>query len=240
MINTRYKTTACKYWEQDKTCPLGAKCHFAHGKDDLRKLNDPLPQNAPMMPNSKVQQQMPGMVNPMMMQNVNNFKTVICKYWEQGKCKYQHNCSFAHGNTDVRNGNQAALNMNGYDPLKDPNIEYMMKLQQLNMIGSALEELYPNDQMIVNYVKNAMQMLATNNINGGAETLQKILYNSNASEEMKKKHEEIVQNAKKFAESSYDMLRVGQIPDFMLQMQQQSLQTQMAMQSQVGMQAPRN
>jgi hypothetical protein len=41
---------------------------------------------------------------------------------------------------------------------------------------------------------------------------------------MKKKHEEIVQNAKKFAEQSYDMLRMGQFPDFMLNMQQQGFQ----------------
>lgn len=62
--------------------------------------------------------------------------------------------------------------MVGYDPLKDPNIEYMMKIQQLNMIGSCLLDLYPNDQVIKNYVESAMQMLASNNINGGAETLQ--------------------------------------------------------------------
>ena len=62
--------------------------------------------------------------------------------------------------------------MVGYDPLKDPNIEYMMKIQQLNMIGNALLKLYPNDQVINNYVESAMQMLSSNNINGGAETLQ--------------------------------------------------------------------
>lgn len=59
-----------------------------------------------------------------------------------------------------------------YDPLKDPNIEYMMKIQQLNMIGTSLMKLYPNDQIINNYVENAMQMLSSNNINGGAENLQ--------------------------------------------------------------------
>lgn len=103
------------------------------------------------------------------------------------------------------------------------------------MIANSLQGLYPNDQMIVSYVKNAQQMLASNNINAGAETLQKILYNTNASEEMKKKHEEIVQNAKKFAENSYDMLRAGQIPEFMVQMQQQSY-----MQQQMGGMQPRN
>lgn len=127
MINTKFKTTVCKYYEENKVCPLGAKCHFAHGKEDMRKINDPLPQNAPMMPNSKVQQQMGQFMNPMM---INNYKTVVCKYWEQGKCKYQQNCSFAHGEQDIKDPAQMGGPLNGYDPLKDPNIEYMMKLQQ--------------------------------------------------------------------------------------------------------------
>ena len=40
---------------------------------------------------------------------------------------------------------------------------------------------------------------------------------------MKRKHEEIVQNAKIFAEQSYDMLKAGKIPDFMIEMQQAQL-----------------
>lgn len=41
---------------------------------------------------------------------------------------------------------------------------------------------------------------------------------------MKKKHEEIVQSAKKFAEAAYDMLRMGQIPEFMVPQQQAQFQ----------------
>ena len=116
------------------------------------------------------------------------------------------------------------MNMNGYDPLKDPNIEMTMKLKQLSMIGEALLDLYPNDQGIKNYVTNAMHMLTSNNITGGAETLQKILYNQNLNDEMKGKHEQIVQQAKFFAEQSYDMQKAGKIPDFMIEMQQQQMQ----------------
>ena len=204
MINTRYKTTMCKYYEENKACPMGPmRCHFAHGPEDLRKPNDPLPTNPPMMPNSsKNAQNICPPANPHM---VNNYKTVVCKYWEQGKCKYQNNCSFAHGEVEKRNQDQPVMNMNGYDPLKDPNIEMTMKIKQLSMIGEALLELYPNDQAIKNYVTNAMQMLTSNNITGGAETLQKILYNQNLNDEMKGKHESIVQSAKFFAEQSYDM-----------------------------------
>lgn len=58
MINNKYKTQMCRHWEQSKplqraskfflrcaillagNCQLGPKCHFAHGKDDLRSLTD--------------------------------------------------------------------------------------------------------------------------------------------------------------------------------------------------------
>lgn len=223
MINTRYKTIMCKYYESDKVCPLGIKCHYSHGKEDMRKPNDPLPPNTPMMVNSaktNPQQQNQGMPNPM---SAGNFKTVICKYWEQGKCKYGTNCTFAHGDPEKKGAGMGGMGFNGgmqgqmpgYDPLKDPNIEYVMKLQQLNMIAGALSEIYPNDQTVDGYIRNAQQMLGMNNINQGAEILQKILYNNNVSEEKKKQHEEIVQSAKKFAENSYDMLRNGQVPEFM-------------------------
>merc|ERR1712183_1256201 len=92
------------------------------------------------------------------------------------------------------------------------------------MIGQSLKDLYPNDQSINNYVDSAMQMLGTNNINQGAETLQRILYNNNLNDEMKKNHELIVQSAKTFAEQSYDMLRAGQVPEFMMQIQQQQFE----------------
>lgn len=103
-----------------------------------------------------------------------------------------------------------------YDPLKDPNVEYMMKMQQLNMIAQALEALYPDEPTVQNMVKQGKQLLLSSSINEGADILQKILYSPNASEEKKSKHEEIVQQAKKFAENSYEMLRAGQIPEFMV------------------------
>ena len=65
---------------------------------------------------------------------------------------------------------------NGYDPQKDPSVEFMMKMQQLNMIASSLERLYPGDQMIEQYIKSAQQMLAANNINSAAETLQVYIF----------------------------------------------------------------
>lgn len=106
MQNKKYKTIMCKFFESDKTCPLGSRCHFAHGRAELRKIDDPLPQNTPFLPTSRLietalkDENQDLTFNPVV---INNYKTVICKYWEQGKCKFNQNCSFAHGDVEVRN-----------------------------------------------------------------------------------------------------------------------------------------
>ena len=38
-----YKTQVCKYFEQEKQCPFGKTCSYAHAKDELRKPYEELP-----------------------------------------------------------------------------------------------------------------------------------------------------------------------------------------------------
>ncbi len=47
----------CKFHIDSKTCPLGNRCHFAHGKDEIRKMGDKLP-NTPFLSGPKIP--MPG------------------------------------------------------------------------------------------------------------------------------------------------------------------------------------
>jgi len=47
-INNKYKTTMCKHFEQTGYCPVGQKCHFAHGKAELRHISD-VENNTPLM-----------------------------------------------------------------------------------------------------------------------------------------------------------------------------------------------
>ncbi len=42
-INSLYKTSLCKHFQQQKYCHVGNKCHFAHGEHELRKRDEPLP-----------------------------------------------------------------------------------------------------------------------------------------------------------------------------------------------------
>jgi hypothetical protein len=39
-VNTKYKTSICRHWATSGTCQIGARCHFAHGKEELRNPND--------------------------------------------------------------------------------------------------------------------------------------------------------------------------------------------------------
>lgn len=71
---------------------------------------------------------------------INNYKTVICKYWEQGKCKYQQNCSFAHGDSEIRNQNTLAVieDIETLNPLKDPKVEFVVRSQQISIITTQI------------------------------------------------------------------------------------------------------
>jgi hypothetical protein len=56
VANVRYKTMICKHFEQSyfiiqgNYCPLGPRCHFAHGRSDLRSMQEPLPPQAQVLP----------------------------------------------------------------------------------------------------------------------------------------------------------------------------------------------
>lgn len=82
MLNTKFKTTMCKYWQDQKTCPKGDGCHFAHGPSELRKADDPLPDNTPIANPSKVPNLASFLPND---KSATNYKTTMCKYYEEGK-----------------------------------------------------------------------------------------------------------------------------------------------------------
>ncbi|KII93382.1 hypothetical protein PLICRDRAFT_26628 [Plicaturopsis crispa FD-325 SS-3] len=63
-----YKTELCRSWEEKGTCRYGAKCQFAHGEEELRKVAR----------------------HP-------KYKTEICRtFWVSGSCPYGKRCCFIH------------------------------------------------------------------------------------------------------------------------------------------------
>ncbi|ESK98496.1 ccch-type zn-finger protein [Moniliophthora roreri MCA 2997] len=63
-----YKTELCRSWEEKGSCRYGAKCQFAHGEQELRKVAR----------------------HP-------KYKTEICRtFWVSGSCPYGKRCCFIH------------------------------------------------------------------------------------------------------------------------------------------------
>jgi hypothetical protein len=72
-----YKTELCRSFEETGTCRYGAKCQFAHGKDELR----------PVLRHPK-------------------YKTEICRtFHNSGSCPYGKRCRFIHLSADEGNLN---------------------------------------------------------------------------------------------------------------------------------------
>lgn len=87
-MKQKFKTQMCKHYIDDNECPLKQFCQFAHGPEDLRQPNDPLPKNFGKSALGAVH---------------SNFKTEPCKNWTQtGECKFGEGCSFYHSDTDKR------------------------------------------------------------------------------------------------------------------------------------------
>ena len=57
-----YKTTLCRHFTAKGRCSLYDKCYFAHGNQELRRKDDPLPPH----------------INPQM-KPVSIYKTQLCK-----------------------------------------------------------------------------------------------------------------------------------------------------------------
>lgn len=81
-----YKTELCRSWEEKGSCRYGPKCQFAHGEDELRKV-----------------------------QRHPKYKTEICRtFWVSGSCPYGKRCCFIH--TELPGPGAAAPGAGGAAP----------------------------------------------------------------------------------------------------------------------------
>ncbi|TFK41323.1 hypothetical protein BDQ12DRAFT_600759 [Crucibulum laeve] len=84
-----YKTELCRSWEEKGTCRYGAKCQFAHGEDELRKVAR----------------------HP-------KYKTEICRtFWVSGSCPYGKRCCFIHTELPTAGGATPATAGPGADSI---------------------------------------------------------------------------------------------------------------------------
>lgn len=106
-----------------------------------------------------------------------NYKTVMCKYWQQtGNCKYSDNCSFAHGDPEMRTAIENASALAGqqlpytqqWDPMKDPKIEFAIRLHQLAIISELLSQFHKSDYKTLKEIGEAHEQLSKGNINSAS------------------------------------------------------------------------
>ena len=70
---TKYKTEMCKNFSEMGYCPYRNKCQFAHGENEICRLEPP----------AKI-----------------FYRTRNChSFWNQGQCKYGFRCQFSHYTT---------------------------------------------------------------------------------------------------------------------------------------------
>lgn len=110
-----------------------------------------------------------------------NYKTTMCKYFEEGKvCKYKENCSYAHGDHEIRTqmdnakviANQQLPCSSQFDPMKQPQIAFMMRLHQLAILTERLMEFYREDFVRLEKAKLAQQLLKENRVDEASPVLQ--------------------------------------------------------------------
>lgn len=73
-----YKTELCRSWEEKGSCRYGPKCQFAHGEEELKKV-----------------------------QRHPKYKTEICRtFWLSGSCPYGKRCCFIHTELPANGANE--------------------------------------------------------------------------------------------------------------------------------------
>lgn len=209
-INYKYKTTLCKHFESNKECPRAEKCHFAHGKEELREIKDPLPQNNPFVFSKQ----------PYL--NISNFKTMTCKYYKEGNCKYNGNCSFAHGEEElVKSQNDKDSNPDsmkygsfqsemGQGPMIQPNADSVIKFNKEIIQGEvgSLEQMVNLSEDLKEKIKKVKDFLKSDNISNCQLVLNEIFSSQDISQEESTK---IKATAYKNAVEKYENEVQGQI-----------------------------
>lgn len=257
-INNKYKTMLCRHWETLGTCYMGAKCHFAHGKQDLRSISDPLPVSTQVYG----YQNSPSPTNDMPTQNIssgnystNNFKTIKCKYFEQGWCKYDKHCTFAHGDPDPKDSFSSQMKSNFPQTtmnLGQSQMDNQQALQEINnrithlqlqSIINNIEIMKPTNPTIISKLKLAGELWIANNNTDCASLLNEIIYRQDATPEEAETYKKILMEAQSISTlvlAQYNMnSQMQQQPQMQSPMQQQQMPMQQP-QMQISMSMDQN
>jgi len=223
-MNNRFKTAICKHFEQNGTCHMGTKCHFAHGKEELRVMNENMPiihQNQMTMNTQSkpswsgdfpTQQTQLGVTN----QSGGHYKTAKCKFFEKGHCKFGQNCSFAHGEMDLRSTN-SYNSPQGTGGLSHSNagghgssIQNEVARQQIQQLGQSLEAFHANNLGLLDQIKKGQEMAQTGNVQGAASVFHSVMSRPDKTKEDKESYAMFTYKMQQFGDNLYQQLQSQQ------------------------------
>jgi len=162
---------------------MAAKCHFAHGKEDLRNIHDQLPAHTPYITDPKLNNVLP-----------------------QNKQNKTHS---GNGTINIlgQSGPQK-MDVESFQMMlmQDTNVQNQVTMQQLNYILQNLETLHQNNTYVCNKVNVAKELLCVSNLNTVAELIQGILRLPDVSSDIKMKHQHIIKEAQELSSLIYTKL----------------------------------
>ncbi|CAK67522.1 unnamed protein product (macronuclear) [Paramecium tetraurelia] len=205
--NQKYKTQLCRHFITNGNCALGARCQFAHGRQELRANANGF------QPNSEfIMHQNPQVAPPLKVQPINpmiaNYKTQLCKHFnpQTGQCKNGATCTFAHGEQELNQMNPYFQNqyMLMQQQIKQQNqaqIQAELTQQILIMILSNMEHIFPGQQDIINVLKQGQEKAKQGDNQGASEIIKLIIHDEQRTKEEKQQYQQIYNNAQRHYDS---------------------------------------
>jgi hypothetical protein len=146
-----------------------------------------------------------------------NYKTIKCKYWEKGHCRYQGSCSFAHGDQDLRAQNgpgrqnvtnmQMNTNMMSYMS-ESSTVQNQIVQQQILSLISQMEKYHSNDKEIISKLMQASELNQAGNVQDAASMVFNIINRQNKTKEDSDQYAIFMQSIQNFGSMMYQQLQM--------------------------------
>ncbi|CAD8048487.1 unnamed protein product [Paramecium sonneborni] len=164
--NAKYKTMLCRHYQATKQCAIGTKCQFAHGSQEQRQINDPLPASALSVMASVIEQ-------PINKPQSQTFQ-IPCKYHAQNYCKNGQNCQYIH---DSDSNSQQPIQF-----IQQPLISPPPQVKQEDAMQSVfsyilfeMQQIFSQDD-IIQKLKIAQEQARVGNLITVAECIKNIIH----------------------------------------------------------------
>ncbi|CAD8143920.1 unnamed protein product [Paramecium octaurelia] len=205
--NQKYKTQLCRHFITNGNCALGARCQFAHGRQELRANANGFQPNSEFIMHQNPQGALPLKVQPINPM-IANYKTQLCKHFnpQTGLCKNGVTCTFAHGEQELNQMNPYFQNqyMLMQQQIKQQNqaqVQAELTQQILIMILSNMEHIFPGQLDIINVLKQGQEKAKQGDNQGASEIIKLIIHDEQRTKEEKQQYQQIYNNAQRHYDS---------------------------------------